>query len=292
MVLKEEKLYLFTDAEMEQKIQTLMDTIKSDGINITVGVELFNSSTEKAYGDVREFTLGGVIYGISNDGQDKVLMSETRVNDLWEEQKQYVDWYSIITTKYKDSDDAIYDSLCLTYDHSYEKTDLYWEMYNNTSYGEDDSRIKPSGTYIDQLELVDEFVSSMSKVFLYVGIVFAIFAVLLLSNFISVSISQKKKEIGILRAVGARSIDVFKIFFSESFFIACICVTIASIASSIICKIANRELASEIGASLFVFGILSLLVLIAIALTTTIVATFIPVWNAAKKKPVDSIRAL
>ena len=124
------------------------------------------------------------------------------------------------------------------------------------------------------------------------GLVLAVFAALLLSNFISVSISQKKKEIGILRAVGARSLDVFKIFFSESFFISALCVIFASTVSIVVCGILNAELAVELGASLFVFGIPSLVVLIAIALVTTVVATFLPVWNEAKKKPVDSIRAL
>ena len=169
---------------------------------------------------------------------------------------------------------------------------MFWDMYQNKNYSEDDSRIKPTGTYIETLEMIDESVKSLSKVFLWSGLVFATFAALLLSNFISVSISQKKKEIGILRAVGARSFDVFKIFFSESFFIASVCVVFAAIGSSVICQSLNRGLAADLGASLFVFGILSILVLIAIALVTTIVATFLPVWNAAKKKPVDSIRAL
>ena len=37
----------------------------------------------------------------------------------------------------------------------------------------------------------------------------AVFAALLLYNFISASINAKKQDIGILRAVGARGIDVF-----------------------------------------------------------------------------------
>ena len=119
-----------------------------------------------------------------------------------------------------------------------------------------------------------------------------VIAALLLSNFISVSISQKKKEIGILRAVGARSFDVFKIFFSESFFITAVCVALATVGSIVICGVLNTEVAAELGASLFVFGVPSLVVLIAIALVTTILATFLPVWNAARKKPVESIRAL
>ena len=140
--------------------------------------------------------------------------------------------------------------------------------------------------------MVDGLVKDLSKIFLYVGLVLAVFAALLLSNFISVSISQKKKEIGILRAVGARGLDVFKIFFSESFFIGFLCVVFASVASVFICSVLNKELATSLGASLFVFGVASLAVLIIIAFVTIVIATFLPVWSAAKKKPVDSIRAL
>jgi ABC-type antimicrobial peptide transport system permease subunit len=120
-----------------------------------------------------------------------------------------------------------------------------------------------------------------------------VFAALLLCNFISVSISYKKKEIGILRAVGARGIDVFKIFFSESLIIAAICVLLASIGTALVCKVLNAEMGDAIaGVSLFVFRPLSLLMLIGIAILTAAIATFLPVWNAARKKPVESIRAL
>ena len=291
-VWKDDTLIAFTEAEMEQKIQELIAAMNRDGIKVTAGMKLFNSSAESTYGDVEEFTVVGVISGVSYDGQTKMLLSDSKTDALWEDQQQYVDYYSITTTNYKEPNDAIYSTICLTYDHSMEQTNLFWDMYQNKNYSEDDSRIKPTGSYIETLEMIDESVKSLSKVFLWSGLVFATFAALLLSNFISVSISQKKKEIGILRAVGARSFDVFKIFFSESFFIASVCVAFASIGSSVICQSLNRGLAANLGASLFVFGILSILVLIAIALVTTIVATFLPVWNAAKKKPVDSIRAL
>ena len=73
-----------------------------------------------------------------------------------------------------------------------------------------------------ELDTVNEVLKVMSKVFLYIGIGFAVFAMIMLSNFIATSISYKKQEIGILRAIGARSNDVFRIFFLESFIIAMI----------------------------------------------------------------------
>ena len=107
-----------------------------------------------------------------------------------------------------------------------------------------------------------------------------------------VNISQKKREIGILRAVGARGTDVFKIFFSESFFISLICVLFSTLGSFALCAVLNVELAEGLGASLFVFGIPSFAVLVGVALLTAVIATFLPVYNAARRKPVDSIRAL
>ena len=56
--------------------------------------------------------------------------------------------------------------------------------------------------------------------------------------------------------------------------------------------IATKELISLINASLLVFGINSLAILIVVAFVTVVVATFLPVWSAARKKPVESIRAL
>ena len=44
--------------------------------------------------------------------------------------------------------------------------------------------------------------------------------------------------------------------------------------------------------SLIVFGPLSIIILVGIALLTAVIATFLPVYLAAKKKPVESIRAL
>jgi len=46
------------------------------------------------------------------------------------------------------------------------------------------------------------------------------------------------------------------------------------------------------GVTLIVFGPLSIIILVGIALLTAVIATFLPVYLAAKKKPVESIRAL
>lgn len=287
-----DELVEFTDAELASKLAQLIKAVQKDGFKLTVGAKLFNNDTQSTYGDLKEFQIVGVILDDGNEGRNLMAVSDGVLDAWWNEQKVNIGYYSMTITKYQDEAGALYGNLYVPYERTEDKIQSLWEMYKNVEYAADDSRIKPTSSYIGNIEMIDTMVKSLSQVFLYVGLVLAVFAALLLSNFISVSISQKKKEIGILRAVGARSLDVFKIFFSESFVIATICVILAIIASNVICGILNAEVAIEFGAALFVFGFLSLVVLIAIAFVTTVVATFLPVWNAAKKKPVDSIRAL
>ena len=59
-----------------------------------------------------------------------------------------------------------------------------------------------------------------------------------------------------------------------------------------VCAALNALLAAEIGVSAFVFGPLSWLVMLGIAALTSFAATYLPVRAAARKKPVESIRAL
>lgn len=157
---------------------------------------------------------------------------------------------------------------------------------------DDDSFFKLASPVSEQLSFVNQLIDSLEKVFLWVGIVMALFSMLLLLNFISVSISNKKKEIGILRAVGARSADVFKIFYAESAIITIICYVLAMIACFVICPILNTQIAATLSVSIFVFRPVSWLIMLAIALVTSIIATFLPVYSIARKKPVESIRAL
>ena len=132
----------------------------------------------------------------------------------------------------------------------------------------------------------------LANVLIYVALGLAVFSALLLANFITISISNKKKEIGILRAVGARSSDVFKIFFSEAFVIALINFILATIAAGVAVFLFNNELVQTLGVvgSFFIFGPLQILMMLGISILVSIVATFLPVFFVARKKPVEVIR--
>ncbi|MBO5415534.1 MAG: ABC transporter ATP-binding protein/permease [Clostridia bacterium] len=144
---------------------------------------------------------------------------------------------------------------------------------------------------MDTLDNFNDFIEVGSKVFLYVGIGFAVFSALMLMNFISVSISYKRREIGILRAVGARSSDVFKIFFCEAFVIAIINYILALAATVTATVIFNNVVRSQgITVTLLSFGIRQILLMLVISIFVAAVASFLPVWNIARRKPIDAIK--
>ena len=251
------------------------------------------SSDLPAIGKLKEYKVGGVYICDADDYSEErtILLNEEAYDALWDEQRAGLSHCYESITKYVQDKDAKYTAILVPYDHSQEKTDALWSVYSS-EFSEEDCRFTLDGGYISALQQADYFIKEIGQIFMYIGLVLAAFAILLFSNFISVSISQKSREIGILRAVGARSNDVFKIFFSESFCIAIICVIISTVGNIVLCGILNTEIASMLGAAIFNFGIPSFLIVVAIALLTAVVATFIPVWKAVRKKPVDSIRAI
>ena len=121
-----------------------------------------------------------------------------------------------------------------------------------------------------------------------------VFAALLLFSFISASINAKKKDIGILRAVGARGIDVFKIFIVEGIAITLLCLVLGVAGSIAACAITNGILIAEagLGYEFFLFGWENALILFGIAAVTSLIATVIPVAVFSKKRPVETIRSV
>ena len=118
------------------------------------------------------------------------------------------------------------------------------------------------------------------------------FAVILFMTYISASISYKKREIGILRAVGARSSDVFGIFFNEALVISLIVFVLATIGSGVVVSVVNSSLRATYGLpiTLLSYGIREIGIILLGCIATALFASFIPVLRIARKKPVDAIK--
>ncbi len=196
-------------------------------------------------------------------------------------------------TSYVPEEDATFGAVLVPFEHSAAALNSLFDKIDVTDPETDILYTVGNGLY-GEVVMASGVVNELSVVFLVIGLVLAVFSSLLLFNFISMSITNKRKEIGILRAVGARGTDVFKIFFAESGIIVGICTLLALIGTTILTVVINNILRESIGfeVTLFVFGPVPILIMVAVALAVAFLSTFLPVYLAARKKPVESIRAL
>ena len=132
----------------------------------------------------------------------------------------------------------------------------------------------------------------MMQVFLYVGLFFLAFSMLLFYTFISASINNKRREIGILRAVGARGSDVFKVFYSESFVVAIINFALAAVTVIGVSIWLNFTFADQIGFQITLLkpGVIEISLVLAAALLASFISALLPVLRIAHQKPIDAIR--
>lgn len=247
-----------------------------------IGVNVMTASINPTVDDMSEMKVAGIVYAGNYNG---IIVSDSVFNKI-------KDKYSVSEeTKYVPEKDAIYDKIFVSYDHTAETTRSFLDFTSSVN-AENDVKYGIANSVYTEINNICELISTLKKVFLYAGIGFTVFAALLLFNFISTSISYKQKEIGILRAVGAKSADVFKIFLSESMIITAFCIVVSIILSILSCNLINAELGKSLSLSLFVFTFTSVLMMVGIGIITAIVSTFLPVYSIARKRPVESIRAL
>lgn len=251
----------------------------------TVTMYVFNDG-----GTPEAVTLVGVYFDASNN--DSCYLGEDLYTQYYYEPNYGGgdNWTSVTETKYRATANAYIQKVVVPYDRS---RAMFEDIYTLTlAVAEDGSKTVIANEVMSNLQFVFETVKTLRTVFLIIGLVLALFAFLLMFNFISASITAKKKEIGILRAIGARTLDVFKIFLSEAAIIALVCFVLSTVGTIGVSILLNRSLASAIGISVFSFGPLSAVMIFGIALITAAVSTVIPVALYSRKPPVDSIRAL
>ncbi len=217
------------------------------------------------------FNVVGVI-----DSRDSVLVVPDKMYiDIVGEHAQGVYDYAVAPMSQNRSE--IEKIVKFSYTQFGEKEDLRYGLTNSVTY---------------ELDMIDEILEVLGQVFLYVGIALAVFASLMLSNFIATSVSLKKQEIGILRAIGSRSNDVFRIFFAEAFIIAMINYVLSLAGTIGISILINSILREDAGilVTILGFGVRQVGILFAISIGIAFLSTFLPVKKIASKKPIDAIR--
>lgn len=281
---------ILTVSQAEKYLEELTEDARQAKLKITV--KLFSTEELIAVGNEKTYTVVGVwdsgftkMYDV-----ERLIVSDKEREKLIEEHSQFDDFMYVTSSSYNKTKDEYYDKIYIPFDKTEKEIEELYKLYVNTKANEEQVVYQLTGTFVSTLRSVDIIINEFSSLFFWTGLVLAVFAIMLFANFIAVSIAQKTKDIGILRAVGAKGSDVFKIFYSESFVIGAICFALSSVLTIWISAVFNNIVAAEIGVSLLVFGLPSFVILLLIAIVTSILATFVPVLKASRKKPVDCIR--
>ena len=121
---------------------------------------------------------------------------------------------------------------------------------------------------------------------LVISIILAVFSALLLMNFLLASTEARRREIGILRALGGGKADAVKVCLAESGMIAILDLVLSLVAGGIVCVILNHVYRC----SLFSIGLLPALYLILLCFGAAALATVLPALRISRRKPVEILR--
>lgn len=159
------------------------------------------------------------------------------------------------------------------------------------TYNKDNVKFAIQTPSTPMMDMLEEILVIMVNVFFWVAFGFAVFAALMLMNFISTSISYKKREIGVLRALGARGSDIFGIFFNESMIIAMINFVLSALATVIACTVINSVLLAKLPVEVVLLnvGIRQVVLIFGVSVLAAFIGSFLPTFKISRKKPIDAI---
>ncbi len=264
---------ILSDAEVERAINAytsyIFDEIKNAQINLAIRYEVWGNE------QISDESKDARIVGVTTETGVNIVVSDEIYSTLVDEIS--IGDYSYVVAPMPKDRAGVHAISVFSYENSHYDGMARFALKNSVT---------------EELNMIDGILEVLGQVFLWVGVGFAVFASLMLSNFIATSISHKKQEIGILRAIGSRSGDVFMIFFAESFIIAMINFVLSLATTGVIVYVINSIFREDIGLliTFLSFGVRQVALLLGVSLVVAIIATFFPVKKIASMKPIDAIK--
>lgn len=255
-------------------LQKLKDTFSGENEIIRL------ANYMKGYDDLQEYKLAGIYFPTTNV-KDVPIVNANYFSETLN--------HTMTVSKEKHQEFPLSNITYLNVDnHSNNLSNSYISLFN---YKDGDFILDVSSPYSYFFTGFGALAEGLTIVFIVIGSILAVFSALLMMNFIATSISYKKREIGILRGLGARKLDVVKIFTFESLVIAAINATLAILVTLPAVYLINLQLVKTLETNIVVlaFTLRQLLLVIAIAIASALLASILPVLGIAKKKPIDAI---
>ncbi len=170
-----------------------------------------------------------------------------------------------------------------------DKITSYLDKYNKNK--KDEDKI----TYTDMAKLMSSLSSGIMDAITVVLIAFSSISLVVSSIMIAIityiSVLERTKEIGILRALGARAKDITRVFNAETMLIGLCSGILGLVIAYLLTFPANRIIENLSGlASVAKLNPIHALILLLISVSLTVLSGFIPAKMASKKDPVVALR--
>lgn len=150
--------------------------------------------------------------------------------------------------------------------------------------------------YTDALSLVMSIINTMIKIITTALVAFTALSLIVSTVMIAiityVSVIERIKEIGVIRALGGRKKDVSRLFTAETFIIGLASGVLGIMVTYLISFIANTIIGSISEIKHFTnLPITAALIMILISVVLTLISGVVPAGLAAKKDPVEALRS-
>jgi len=143
-------------------------------------------------------------------------------------------------------------------------------------------QLKTSAELISQLEdvldLLQDFIVGIAGISLLVGSIG-------IANIMLVSVTERTREIGIMKAVGAQRRDILELFIVEAVILG----VLGAILGTALGLLAGYAVAGYIGIP-WVFPVGWTALAIAVGIAVGVLAGLYPAWNASRTDPIDALR--
>ena len=123
------------------------------------------------------------------------------------------------------------------------------------------------------------------------GVITAVFGGLLCMQLISASVEGKRKQMGVMKALGARDRDIYKIYLLESLLLGLVIFLLATACVAALCWGWLYPLGVEVhGIPLFDFGILQILCILLVSVGLPVLCALLPIKKFLKRSCVEMMK--
>lgn len=238
-----------------------------------------------AYSD----TLTDKVIDINKDSDIVKAQSDSNVNIMTMEKLSEEDKKQLLTYLGASSEPM----MIYLYPTTFDDKDAVLEYLDDYNEGKGDEDIV---AYTDLADTVTSMTGSIMDAITLVLIAFAsislIVSLIMIGIITYISVLERTREIGVLRALGARKKDISRVFNAETFIIGMCSGLLGILISYLLCFPINAVLLDMTGLeNVAQLNPIYALILVAISVILTLIGGLIPARFAAKKDPVEALRS-